>query len=74
MPPSLQPASRLGLSAKDGLRDVFAMAAAGRRKVDEYSWPRVTQRIVSYYERLLDDHASHERLLSGRSRPWARRR
>ncbi|HJM75613.1 MAG TPA: glycosyltransferase family 4 protein [Dehalococcoidia bacterium] len=51
-----------------------AMAAAGRRKVDEYSWPRVTQRIVSYYERLIDDHASHERLLRGRVRPWARRR
>ncbi len=45
-----------------------AMAAAGRRKVVEYSWPRITQRLVSYYERLIDDHASHKRLVRGRAR------
>ncbi|MEE8422616.1 MAG: glycosyltransferase family 4 protein [Dehalococcoidia bacterium] len=40
-----------------------AFAAAGRRRVEEYSWPRVTQRLVSYYERLVDDRATHRRSL-----------
>lgn len=48
-----------------------AMGAAGRRKVVEYSWPRVTQRLLSYYERLIDDHASHKRLMRGRARRGA---
>lgn len=30
-----------------------ALAAAGRRRVEDYSWPRVTRQIVAYYERLL---------------------
>jgi phosphatidyl-myo-inositol alpha-mannosyltransferase len=30
-----------------------ALARAGRARVEEYSWPRVTQQILSYYERLL---------------------
>ena len=48
-----------------------AMGVAGRRKVVEYSWPRVTQRLLSYYERLIDDHASHKRLVRGRARRGA---
>ncbi|MSQ42505.1 MAG: glycosyltransferase family 1 protein [Dehalococcoidia bacterium] len=30
------------------------LAATGRRHVEEYSWPRVARRVISYYERLLD--------------------
>ena len=40
-----------------------ALAAGGRKRVPEYSWPRVTQQLLSYYERLIDDHATHERSL-----------
>jgi len=40
-----------------------AIAAAGRKRVEEYSWPRVAQQLLSYYERLRDDHATHERSL-----------
>ena len=29
------------------------LAAAGRQRVEEYSWPRVARQLVSYYERLL---------------------
>jgi len=29
-----------------------AFGAAGRRRADEFSWPRVTQQVLSYYERL----------------------
>lgn len=29
-----------------------AFGAAGRKRADEFSWPRVTQRVLSYYERL----------------------
>ena len=30
------------------------LAAEGRVRVEEYGWPRVTQQVLSYYERLLD--------------------
>jgi phosphatidylinositol alpha-mannosyltransferase len=36
------------------------MAEAGRARAQEYSWPRISQQILSYYERLL-----HERRLAG---------
>ena len=36
------------------------MAEQGRRRVEEFSWDRVAQQILSYYERLL-----HERALAG---------
>ena len=29
-----------------------AFGAAGRKRADEFSWPRVTQQVLSYYERL----------------------
>ena len=34
------------------------LAAKGRQHVEEYSWPRVAQRVLSYYERLLDQQQS----------------
>lgn len=37
-----------------------ALAAEGRRTVEEYSWPRVTQRVLSYYERLRDQQETVE--------------
>jgi phosphatidylinositol alpha-mannosyltransferase len=37
-----------------------ALAAAGRVRVEDYSWPRVTQQVLSYYERLLDQHQTWE--------------
>lgn len=40
------------------------MGAAGRVHADDYSWDRVSQQVLSYYERLL-----HERSLSGASAP-----
>lgn len=40
---------------RDGtLRD--RMGRAGRERAEQYSWPRVTQRILSYYERLQESH------------------
>ena len=39
-------------------------AAAGRKRVEDYSWPRVSQQLLSYYERLLDNHATHRRSLA----------
>ncbi len=39
------------------------MAEQGRRRVEEFSWDRVAQQILSYYERLL-----HERTLTGEQR------
>ncbi len=30
------------------------LAGAGRRRVEEYSWPHVAQQVLSYYERLID--------------------
>ena len=37
-----------------------ALAAAGRLKVEIYSWPRVTQQVLSYYERLRDQQETVE--------------
>ena len=37
-----------------------ALAAAGRVKVEAYSWPTVTQQVLSYYERLLDQQKTVE--------------
>lgn len=37
------------------------MGAAGRVRVDYYSWPRVSQRVLSYYERLRYNRATHAR-------------
>ncbi len=37
------------------------LAAAGRKRADVYSWPRVTRRVLSYYERLRDDRATYTR-------------
>ncbi len=66
------------LALADGLsalvRNADARAAlgdGGRKRVVEYSWPRVTQRLLSYYERLLHDHATHSRSLSRRARSTA---
>ena len=38
-----------------------ALATAGRQRVEEYGWPRVTQQVLSYYERLLDTRRGVER-------------
>ena len=49
------------------------LAAGGRARVEEYSWPVVTQQLLSYYERLLDSGRSHQRsrarALSGAGAP-----
>ncbi len=37
-----------------------ALAAAGRLKVEAYSWPRVAQQVLSYYERLRDQQDTVE--------------
>jgi phosphatidylinositol alpha-mannosyltransferase len=34
------------------------LAEAGRVRVEEYSWPHVSQQVLSYYERLLDQQQS----------------
>ena len=46
------------------------LAAAGRKRAEVYSWPQVTRRVLSYYERLRDDRATHTRavLAAGRRR------
>ena len=36
------------------------LATAGRQTVEEYSWPRVAQRVLSYYERLRDQQETVE--------------
>jgi phosphatidylinositol alpha-mannosyltransferase len=59
------PGDEAGLAdALLGLLDAPAtrarMAEQGRRRVEEFSWDRVAQQILSYYERLL-----HERALAG---------
>ena len=36
------------------------LGAAGRQRVEDYSWPRVTQQVMSYYERLLDTNETVE--------------
>ncbi len=46
------------------------LAARGRLRVDEYSWPRVGQQVESYYERLLNQRDSMD---ATRSRRLARR-
>jgi phosphatidyl-myo-inositol alpha-mannosyltransferase len=38
-----------------------ALGAAARRRADFYSWPRVTQRILAYYERLIEERRAHRR-------------
>ena len=38
-----------------------SMASAGRERVREYSWQRVTQQVLSYYERLIYEHRTHRR-------------
>lgn len=45
-----------------------ALGAAGRKRADDFSWPRVTQDVLSYYERLLYERWEHRRA----SRPGAR--
>jgi len=37
-----------------------ALAEGGRVRVEDYSWPRVTQQLLSYYDRLLDQHHTWE--------------
>ena len=36
-----------------------ALGAAGRERAEHYSWARVAQRLLSYYERLRYDRATH---------------
>jgi phosphatidyl-myo-inositol alpha-mannosyltransferase len=50
------------LLADDALRE--QMGERGRQRAVEFSWERVSQRILSYYERLI-----YERRLAGASRP-----
>lgn len=38
-----------------------ALAAEGRAHVEEYGWPRITQQVLSYYERLLDTRRGVQR-------------
>lgn len=38
-----------------------ALATEGRKRVEEYGWPRVTQQVLSYYERLLDTRRGVQR-------------
>ena len=37
-----------------------ALAAAGRKQVEGYGWPRVAQRVLSYYERLINQQHAVE--------------
>ncbi|MBM3141236.1 MAG: glycosyltransferase family 4 protein [Chloroflexi bacterium] len=39
-----------------------ALAAAGRHRVEEYSWPHVSQQVISYYERLVDQQRHYRRV------------
>jgi phosphatidylinositol alpha-mannosyltransferase len=36
-----------------------ALGTAARRRAEFYSWPHVTQRVLSYYERLIDERRTH---------------
>ena len=49
-----------------GLRE--ELAKAGRQRVEVYSWPRVTRRVLSYYERLRYDRATHSRAVRDAAR------
>ncbi len=49
-----------------GLRE--ELAKAGRQRVEVYSWPRVTRRVLSYYERLRYDRATHSRAVQAAAR------
>jgi phosphatidylinositol alpha-mannosyltransferase len=48
------------LSLVDDASRRQTMAERGRQRAEEFSWQRVSQQILSYYERLL-----HERELTG---------
>ena len=39
------------------------LGEAGRHRAEEYSWPRVAQQVLSYYERLRYNRATHARSL-----------
>ncbi len=41
-------------------RERRRLASGGRARVEHYSWPRVTQQVLSYYERLRDTQQSWE--------------
>lgn len=55
---SMALADALSALARD-TRQRSNLAAAGRQRVEEYSWPRVTQQVLSYYERLLDSNRTY---------------
>ncbi len=42
------------LLADKGLRE--EMGARGRKKAEEHSWPRIAERVMDYYQRLLQDN------------------
>ena len=44
------------------------LVRAGRQRVETYSWPRVTRRVLSYYERLRYDRATHNRAVQAAAR------
>jgi phosphatidylinositol alpha-mannosyltransferase len=46
-----------------------AMGEAGRRKAREYSWSRVADRVLSYYQRLLNERYPHSFPVEVRLRP-----
>lgn len=41
-------------------RQRATLAVEGRKRVEEYGWPRVAQQVISYYERLLDTRGTVE--------------
>ena len=45
-----------------------ALALAGRKRAEVYSWPRVTRRMLSYYEQLRYDRATHSRAVQAAAR------
>jgi phosphatidylinositol alpha-mannosyltransferase len=44
------------------------LAQAGRKRAEVYSWPRVTRRMLSYYERLRYDRATYTRAVQATAR------
>jgi phosphatidyl-myo-inositol alpha-mannosyltransferase len=50
------------LLADDGMR--ARMGAAGKLRAEQYSWERIAQRVLSYYERLLYERLPHHGRLS----------